>query len=45
MIKKYKKNNFWIKSICSPDSSIKDVVKNLNKSGLKISLILKKISS
>ena len=42
MIKKYKKNNFWIKSICSPDSSIKDVVKNLNKSGLKISLILKK---
>lgn len=42
MIKKYKKNNFWMKSICNYDSSIKDVIKNLNKSGLKISLILKK---
>lgn len=39
MLKNYKNKNFWRKALCNHKSTIKDILINLHKSGLKIALI------
>ena len=39
MLKNYKNKNFWRKALCNHKCTIKDILINLHKSGLKIALI------
>ena len=39
MLKNYKNKNFWRKALCDHKCTIKDILINLHKSGLKIALI------
>lgn len=41
MLKNYKNKKFWRKSLCNDKSTLKDILFNLHKSGLKIALIHK----